>query len=93
MPSRSSAERFNFQWRGEIVHGSIPLYGDECTGWLEFHGDGDIKGGVVICGDVVRFEAERAEQVGGRSPRDAKSMRREWKSYVRDVVKEEDAWL
>lgn len=92
IPRRSSAERFRFQWRGEIVQESVPLYGPECVGWLEFHGDGDIKGGVSIHGDALLFRGERIDQIGTRSPREAKSMRKEWKSYVQAVAEEEESW-
>jgi hypothetical protein len=92
IPRRSSAERFHFQWRGEIVQGSEPLYGPECVGWLEFHGDGDIKGGVSIHGDALLFHGERIDQIGTRSPQDAKSTRIEWESYVQSVAEEGESW-
>ena len=80
-PYRVSNEPLPVQWRGrEYGIGTMaPKNGD--ASWIAFLGNGEIEGCLELDGDMG-FWGRRVESASMSSPRCARSMEDEWKSYA-----------
>ncbi|KAG8533626.1 uncharacterized protein KY384_001366 [Bacidia gigantensis] len=80
-PSKASEEALGFVWRGNEINGATRdrQSGD---GWIQFLGDGVIKGTFNL-GGYVKFEGLRREESSAPS-RNGRSMRAEWNTYAHE---------
>lgn len=76
-PMRPSFEMIPFEWRGrETGEGQID-YGEDCQGWIQFLGDGDIVGQINCLGDL-KFRGQRISGNETNSVRTGADLQEEW---------------
>ena len=80
-PWSSSYKKIPFNWRGRNRSEGEMSFGPSCTGWIQFLGDGEIKGQLQGCYGEGRFQGQRISGEETQPPRDVRSMREEWNGY------------
>ncbi|KAJ5773355.1 hypothetical protein N7457_008251 [Penicillium paradoxum] len=75
-PMKPSFEAIPFYWRGRDTGEGEMSFDSENEGWIEFSGEGDIKGMINCCGNLTF----RGKRING-SVRTATDIREEWDGY------------
>ncbi|KAL9106002.1 MAG: hypothetical protein Q9227_008910 [Pyrenula ochraceoflavens] len=79
-PWSSSYDLVPFSWRGRENSEGQMSFGSNNQGWIQFLGNGRIKG-MINCYGKAEFTGIRDSGGVTRAPRDARSMRSEWDGY------------
>lgn len=79
-PWSSSYKKIQFTWRGRNNSEGEMSFGPNCTGWIQFYGEGRICGQLNCYGNA-RFSGQRISGEETQPPRSVQSMREEWNGY------------
>lgn len=88
-PWSSSFKKIPFKWRGRESSEREMSFGPNCTGWIQFYGEGRICGQINCYGNV-RFSGQRISGEETQPPRSVQSMREEWNGYNQETYDNEN---
>lgn len=91
-PWSSSYKKIPFKWRGRERGEGEMSSGLNCTGWIQFYGEGRICGQLNCYGNS-RFSGQRISGEETQPPRSVQSMHEEWNGYNQVEYDNENRWL
>jgi len=84
-PMRPSFETIPFEWRGRETGEDQIDYGEDCQGWIQFLGDGDIVGEINCLGDL-KFRGQRISGNETNSVWTGAEFQAEWDEIEQEAV-------